>query len=1133
MLSRFLQRNAPLFGRISFGLALLTMSLSASAQLSITGVADKTVYNDTATFTVVTQAGYRYSATLNTNPVTLGVANTVKRMDYYDLAAWRTNLSTPFDVTNLLVRFIIVASDRGNPEQGLIKWTPYPSIAGTAAEFAGAQMCVIMPRDYPAGLEIPLVAWVGDAQGNERRANGFIRAPGFEASPVKVLRGVGSGYVPAQARPGTINYNAQLQTLAAPKQVNIEAATTWTPVSGMLVGAVVWTNNSRIAVTGHVTVTNGATLTIGAGTVVRLNPLVNITNWGAIVINGTSNQPVVFTSTNHVLPEDSGSAWGGFVMQTNFASLRADYAIFSGAGGANSWNFSPASSHKSQQPVLHVHWGAQVTMTNCAIINTHGQVGNGYQAVMTLDHCLYQKAITSGEYDTCTNIYNHCALIEFPEESGKVDAVIADADYDAIYQIRGTNLYLNTLIGFAKDDCIDAGSDNTGDVLGCVRVDHCWLESTLHECMAWSGHNRKTWAYDTVAMNSGQGIENGWTDYSATYVPETVTPDCYAERLLSTGNSVGARVGDNYNWAYRGFLRCTNSLVLYNYRDVFLKTWNAVGVSWDTNSWVDRRGQIDLPDTLLSTADARFPSNGTWNPAADGWRLKHWMTTPPDAPVGIGLAVWTNRIALADLTNGVPVRLSSFTTNFVSVDYAILGTNGTLASGTVQFAPGETVKTIPAFWPATNDQVLEVALKNPVRGEITSLAQAWVLNLPASTNTNSSPVTLVASNSTWRYLDTGVDAGTAWRALSFNDSAWSNGVTQIGFGDGDERTVVRRTNSGGATIITFYFRKTFVATNLASFTNLTLWLLRDDGGVVYLNGTEVFRSDSMPAGTINYQTLATNLTGGVAPPDNTIDQTNISISTLVTGTNIVAVEIHQQAASSSDISFDFQLVANPVPVVGPPSPPIISRPPTNQTAMLGGTATFSVAATGALPMGYQWLHNQSALFVPTVSPVLMLTNLATADAGSYQVIVFNTDGAATSQVATLTIPNADTDGDGIPDDWELAHGLIVGVNDANLDPDGDGMTNLQEFIAGTDPQDKNSYLKVDAVAPNGGSGYTIQFRAVATKTYSLLYADVVPTNFWAKLQDIVATPTNRVVTVTNSSVSAEPRFYRLATPSLP
>ena len=51
----------------------------------------------------------------------------------------------------------------------------------------------------------------------------------------------------------------------------------------------------------------------------------------------------------------------------------------------------------------------------------------------------------------------------------------------------------------------------------------------------------------------------------------------------------------------------------------------------------------------------------------------------------------------------------------------------------------------------------------------------------------------------------------------------------------------------------------------------------------------------------------------------------------------------------------------------------------------------------------------------------------------------------------------DTDGDGLPDDWEAKYGLNVGQNDADADKDGDGFTNAEEYAAGTDPSDKNSH----------------------------------------------------------------------------
>src|SRR4051812_31598774 len=78
--------------------------------------------------------------------------------------------------------------------------------------------------------------------------------------------------------------------------------------------------------------------------------------------------------------------------------------------------------------------------------------------------------------------------------------------------------------------------------------------------------------------------------------------------------------------------------------------------------------------------------------------------------------------------------------------------------------------------------------------------------------------TLIPLGAFWSYLDTGMDAGIAWRQTNFNDSAWSTGRTQLGFGDNDEQTLINGGPSGSRYAST-YFRNTFVVTNRAGITN--------------------------------------------------------------------------------------------------------------------------------------------------------------------------------------------------------------------------------------------------------------------------------------------------------------------------
>jgi hypothetical protein len=166
-------------------------------------------------------------------------------------------------------------------------------------------------------------------------------------------------------------------------------------------------------------------------------------------------------------------------------------------------------------------------------------------------------------------------------------------------------------------------------------------------------------------------------------------------------------------------------------------------------------------------------------------------------------------------------------------------------------------------------------------------------------------VTFIPRGSTWRYLDNGSDQGTAWRAAGFNDSGWAQGPAPLGYGDGDESTVVSYGPSATAKYITTYFRKAFTVSDPSQVAGLKLGVLRDDGAVIYLNGVEIARSN-MPAGTIAYNTLSPVAVSG-ADETTTFYPFSVSPSLLAAGTNVMGVEIHQQAGTSSDISFDLVL----------------------------------------------------------------------------------------------------------------------------------------------------------------------------------------------------------------------------------
>src|SRR5262249_38740883 len=108
---------------------------------------------------------------------------------------------------------------------------------------------------------------------------------------------------------------------------------------------------------------------------------------------------------------------------------------------------------------------------------------------------------------------------------------------------------------------------------------------------------------------------------------------------------------------------------------------------------------------------------------------------------------------------------------------------------------------------------------------------------------------------------------------------------------------------------------TFQIEDPSFYTNLTMSLLRDDGAVVYLNGAEVWRNNMPANGPILPDTPASSSVDGAEESGWWTNQ--MSAASLVAGTNLLAVEIHQFNPSAPyDRSFVFQLLGDA------PAPPV-------------------------------------------------------------------------------------------------------------------------------------------------------------------------------------------------------------------
>ncbi len=134
--------------------------------------------------------------------------------------------------------------------------------------------------------------------------------------------------------------------------------------------------------------------------------------------------------------------------------------------------------------------------------------------------------------------------------------------------------------------------------------------------------------------------------------------------------------------------------------------------------------------------------------------------------------------------------------------------------------------------------------------------------------------------------------------------------------------------------------------------------------------------------------------------------------------------------------------------------------------------------------------------------------------------------APTPGKSTQIVVALDADKDGIPDEWERAHGLNPAeASDAALDGDGDGMTNLQEFLAGTDPSIRGSALRL-SWAFNANGALSVEFTAQPEKSYSIERRDAAGTGTWEVSSAVESSGQARVVLLDIRQAG----FYRVVTP---
>ncbi len=326
----------------------------------------------------------------------------------------------------------------------------------------------------------------------------------------------------------------------------------------------------------------------------------------------------------------------------------------------------------------------------------------------------------------------------------------------------------------------------------------------------------------------------------------------------------------------------------------------------------------------------------------------------------------------------------------------------------------------------------------------------------------------------WKYLDNGSNQGTAWKETGFNDSAWASGAAPLGYTDSHIVTTVNSPAAPNRTITT-YFRRSFNVTGAAAIQALNLNILRDDGVVVYINGTEVARQN-MPAGAIDYLTFSSAITDG-ADETTYFASAASPLPVLLEGANTIAVELHQRDGTSSDLGFDLELIS----LALPGTPPTVTLTAPDEGSTFDAPATINLAATasdsdgtiakveffqGTTKLGEDTSEPYEFTWTGVISGTYFLSAVATDNSGSRttsaaeDIIVTNANNVAPSVALTAPANNATI----------LTNSVALAANAT----DADGVVSKVEFFNGA------TKLGEDLTSP-----YTFNWTGVATGAYTI------------------------------------------------
>ena len=166
-----------------------------------------------------------------------------------------------------------------------------------------------------------------------------------------------------------------------------------------------------------------------------------------------------------------------------------------------------------------------------------------------------------------------------------------------------------------------------------------------------------------------------------------------------------------------------------------------------------------------------------------------------------------------------------------------------------------------------------------------------------------------------------------------------------------------------------------------------------------------------------------------------------------------------------------------------------------------------------------------------VNVAFQATGLTPATTYHYRFVAENSAGISTGPNRTFTTAAfVDSDGDGLPNDWETANGFNPSLaSDSMLDSDGDGESNREEFVAGTNPRNGASALRITSFT-RSGADLVISWPSVFAKHYAVQHRAGFAAGTWNVLQSgFVGTGAVMNAIHSGAATPGAQQFYRVIT----